>query len=764
MEKLQIKVNLIPENIPNELKKLKQWVLWAYFDDKKAKKPIKIPLQPNGQRAESDNETTWSTFDEVYTALQNHPHGFNGIGFMFKAPYVGFDLDDSLDPETEEIDPTALYILSRLNSYTEISPSGKGFHVIVKINKPLPQNRYKKRGLYECYEEKRFFTFTGNVFKNQREVQWRTDEAYEVVKKIFLKPKANQTIVHQISSGEKLSKEQVYELMKKSKKSHKIQCFLDGNWMMAGNYPSQSEAEFAFLEELAFFTQNNPQLMEEIYRESGMYREKWDRRQNGTYYGQEQIQKIISERISQGKSVYQPKKKITATSQPQNNTVQVQKSLDILCSEVAERLQKDEHNKILKNAHNVLTILESEIFNNTFGYDQFRKREVIFKDLPWRKRLYPHKKFEQWQASDDAQLRHFIRLHFNISNKDMIMDTLTHVFHKNSFHPVKNYIQAVPWDKTERIDTFFIDYLGAEDNIYTRSVSRKWFIAAVKRIFEPGCKFDYMPVLVGEQGIGKSTAIQKLAPNFFNDSLRNFDVKESGEIIQTSWIIEISELAAMKRSEEEEMKGFLSRQVDTYRPAYARTAQDFPRHCVFMGTTNNYEFLRDTTGNRRFLPILVSNKRKYTPWEHLDEMTVHQLWAEAFQYYRKGENIDLDPEIKDIAKKVQLQFTETDEQEGIIIDFLEMMFPTNWDIMKPSERRNYFLDYRDGKIPKERGVISRKDVCIMEIWRECLGNYEQPSRIESRRIKGILSKLGYRPTIPATRRVKHYGVQKTYSK
>lgn len=303
MTTLQQPVNLFPENIPVELKNLKQWVLWSYYDDGKSEKPTKVPMQPNGQPAESDNENTWYAFETVLEALHNQPQLFSGIGFMFKAPYVGFDTDKSIDLETEEIDPTALYILSRLNSYTEYSPSGTGFHVIVKIDKPLPTNRYKKKGDYECYEEKRFFTFTGNVFKNQNEIQWRTNQAHEVVNKVFLKPERKEIAAPQIAPGEKLSKEQVYEVMKRSKKAPKLQAFLNGDWMAAGNYPSQSEADFAFLSELAFFTQKDPQMMEEIFCESGMYRDKWHRKQNGSYFGMIEIEQAIAN----CKGIYKPK-------------------------------------------------------------------------------------------------------------------------------------------------------------------------------------------------------------------------------------------------------------------------------------------------------------------------------------------------------------------------------------------------------------------------------------------------------------------------
>lgn len=302
------KPNIFDTQIPEELKTLKQWVLWGYkeqFDEKGiATKPTKVPLQPNGSMAESNNENTWVTFDEAFNTFIVNPTKFNGIGFMFKPPYVGFDTDDSIDLETGEIDPTTLVIMSTLKSYTEISPSGKGFHIIVKTHAPLPANRYKKKGNYECYEENRFFTFTGNVYKGLNTVEWRDKEATTIINKLFLKPEVTKGTNEIIPITDRLTLNEVYEVMNRSKNSNKLRLFLAGEWTAAGNFPSQSEADSAFLMDLAFFTQKDPQMMEEIFCASGMYRpEKWHRKQNNTYFGRLEIENAISRCTN----VYKPK-------------------------------------------------------------------------------------------------------------------------------------------------------------------------------------------------------------------------------------------------------------------------------------------------------------------------------------------------------------------------------------------------------------------------------------------------------------------------
>ncbi|MEV3721514.1 virulence-associated E family protein, partial [Paenibacillus larvae] len=165
----------------------------------------------------------------------------------------------------------------------------------------------------------------------------------------------------------------------------------------------------------------------------------------------------------------------------------------------------------------------------------------------------------------------------------------------NKFHPIIEYLEAQDWDGTKRIDRLFIDYLGADDTSYTREVTRKMLVAAVKRLYEPGCKFDYMLVLVGAQGAGKSTIIQKLAMRWFSDSLKTFDTKEAGEHLQSAWIFEFGELAGMTKAEVDEIKQFITKRSDKYRVAYDRVITDFPRKCVFFGSTNNWDFLKDPT-------------------------------------------------------------------------------------------------------------------------------------------------------------------------
>jgi putative DNA primase/helicase len=168
---------------------------------------------------------------------------------------------------------------------------------------------------------------------------------------------------------------------------------------------------------------------------------------------------------------------------------------------------------------------------------------------------------------------------------------------------VQDYLKSLQWDEIKRLDTLLIDYLGAKDTAYTRAVMRKSLTAAVARAMEPGCKYDYMPILVGPQGIGKSTFLRYLGRQWFSDSLQTFEGKEASEMIQGIWINEIGELSGFNRSETNAVKQFLSKTEDVYREPFGKRTNPYPRHCVFFGTTNDVEFLKDSTGNRRLMKV-----------------------------------------------------------------------------------------------------------------------------------------------------------------
>src|SRR5699024_7182513 len=221
-------------------------------------------------------------------------------------------------------------------------------------------------------------------------------------------------------------------------------------------------------------------------------------------------------------------------------------------------------------------------------------------------------------------------------------------------------------------------------------------VGAVARIFEPGIKFDTALILIGSQGVGKSYVLSRLGGDWFNESINSFKGDEALMKLRNSWIIELAELSAMKSSEVEEVKGFISATIDTYRPKYSRNIARFPRQCVFFGSTNNYEFLKDRTGNRRFLPLPVNkDSRKMNPFEELTDEYVNQVWSEAYHLYKQGTPIHITNEAVQIkAEYLQKEHMSDDGLSGVIDEYISKNF------------------------------LNR--VCARQIWFDALGNVQQP--------------------------------------
>lgn len=402
----------------------------------------------------------------------------------------------------------------------------------------------------------------------------------------------------------------------------------------------------------------------------------------------------------------------------------------------------------LSTSKNIELILSNGVFHKALAYDSFGNTEVIRENLPWRKRERIRQDYEPWLSDDDALLRHYLSISRDIKGNGKILDAFKTVCHRNKFHPIKEYIESTNWDGTPRVERIFIDFLGAEDSPYIRQITRKALLAAVTRLYEPGVKFDAMVVIVGPQGAGKSTLIAKLGREWFSDSLRSFDNKEAGEHLQAGWIFEIGELSAMKKAQLEEVKAFLSKTEDKYRVAYDRTVSDFPRKCVFFGTTNTKEFLRDKTGNRRFWPMEVDPARaKYSHWDDMDDAYVAQIWAEVLHYYKAGEGLELDYEIKKEAELQQQNHMEIDSREGLIQEWLESPIE-DWDT------------------PEGADPVYRNRVCAPEIWVECFGGNKKDleGTWRTREILEIMRNIPGWEENPIRQRTKKHGLQKVFDR
>lgn len=399
---------------------------------------------------------------------------------------------------------------------------------------------------------------------------------------------------------------------------------------------------------------------------------------------------------------------------------------------------------ILPTRANIRTILTNDPrVKGTLAWDGFSQRIAILKPPAWRAES-DHDQY--WNDGDDSELRYLMETYYGIESKQKIEDETVNVANRNAFHRVREYLHSIVWDGQPRMDTLFIDYLGAVDTPFVRAAARKMLIAAVARVMCPGIKFDNMVVLQGRQGIGKSYLLKKLGRKWFSDSLTTVSGKEAYEQLRGCWIIEMAELAALRKSELESTKQFISKQVDTYRIAYGKRLSEFPRQCVFVGTTNEPTFLKDRTGNRRFWPVQVAIKEP-TKSLFTDETDadIDQIWAEALDAWNKGEDVWIGKEMEELAERVQEQHTEDNPLIGVIQEYLDRPVPKNWYELDLFTRRGFIKG--DGFEIDMNGSFKRNRICPVEIWCELMnGDLRHFTAQDRKNIRDALSKLdGWKP-------------------
>ena len=412
------------------------------------------------------------------------------------------------------------------------------------------------------------------------------------------------------------------------------------------------------------------------------------------------------------------------------------------------------------SAWNLRLILNNDPRLKGIVFNQLADGLEIKGEVPWK---HPAK---YWRDADDAQLICYVEDHYGVFSQRNYDVAVTKVTDDRGYHPIREYFEKLPpWDAIPRVDTLLIDYLGAKDNAYVRAVTRKALCAANMRIYHPGIKFDYVIVLNGGQGIGKSTLISMLGMEWFSDSLALSDMndKTAAEKLQGYWIHEISEMVGMRKVDLEKVKAFVSRRDDKYRASFGKRVVPHPRQCIFFGTTNAENgYLRDVTGNRRFWNVKVSGEGKYKPWD-LTQDTVDQIWAEVAVLAKEGEELFLDHTLEAFANEEQREAMEQDDREGLVREYLDMLLPDGWDDMDVYRRRDYFRDPSDPTRPE--GVRKRMEVSNIEVWCECFGKPKediQPK--DSYAIAAIMKRLEDWEKCKERKNIPIYGQQRVYTR
>lgn len=425
----------------------------------------------------------------------------------------------------------------------------------------------------------------------------------------------------------------------------------------------------------------------------------------------------------------------------------------------AEELTVNSKGEYDNSAPNINLILQNDqILKDCYSLNTFDFRRYVLRNTPWRK-IESSKTPEPMRDVDYSGIRNYIECIYGINSSMKIDDAFAIDVERRGFHPIQQYILSTEWDHINRVDTLLIDYFGCDDNAYTRAAIRKSLCAAVARVFEPGTKFDMVLILVGEQGTYKSTFLRKLGANWFSDTFTTVQGKEAYEQLQGAWIIEMAELSALKKSEVENIKQFISKCDDAFRPAYGRTVEIYKRQCVFFGTTNDTDFLKDSTGNRRFNPIDIHPEfATKSVKDDLNEDEVKQIWAEAYELWKQGEQLYFDDNEGSLARAEQHKHTATDERRGVIESFLERMLPDDWDKKDLYDRRTWLDDPLSNN-----GTWKRDFICMAEIWCECLQKDKTDmSRYNTREINDIMRSLPDWEFVPSTKNFPIYGKQKYY--
>lgn len=597
---------LFPENIPHELKTRDRWLLWKL--EQRAGKPTKTPYQVSGALAKVNDPSTWTDFDTALAAYQRG--GWSGLGVVLTDDddLVGIDLDKCLNPDTGELDPEAARIVAELPTYCETSPSGRGLRLF-GFGK-LPQGG-RRKGKVEMYEAGRYLTVTGHQFNGHSTLVEITPELATVHARIFGTGAAGAGGAPVASKPgpvdpPDLDDAALLDKARRAKNGADFERLWSGD--ASGHGGDASAADLALCNLLAFWTGNDPARIDRLFRQSGLFRPKWDKvhHSDGRTYGQATIDKAIAGNRE------------TYSGKPGADTAQAQaqREQDGAADPLWRTdLLKDGDGKVLKVHYNAVLIAE-HAFPGLIGYNEFTQRIEARTAAPWRKAPGPWTDYDTQELAFHLVAAPLCLPAFRIEMLEIGVQTAAR---RHPFNPAQDRLRELAecWDGAVRLDSWLTRYLNAEttadNHVYLAELGQAWLKGVAARVLFPGCKRDDVLALVGAQGYVKSSAAQAIAdcimPNAFTDSLGNLGSDEAAIGVQGIIIAEFSELAAMGRSEIEAVKAFISRPSDRYRPKYARNQSDYPRTVSFVATTNeDCGFLRDPSGNRRWWPITVAKK------------------------------------------------------------------------------------------------------------------------------------------------------------
>lgn len=578
-----------------------RWTNWRYEMVKG--KRTKVPYFSKTRKASSTDKSTWKTYEEVSESLDNGSNKFSGIGIFFSDNIIGVDMDHCVENGIiiNEHKNKIESFIKESNTYCELSPSKSGLHFFFLLSNELELTA-NKHNPFEVYKDRRYFTVTNDTYID-KEVRSITSEDMVLLLSIIGYPWGAQTnVATTINCSEDLSDEKILELMFGSKKiGAKMKALYNGDISQYEN--DASKADYALCNSLAFWSGKNATQIERIWLSSPLgKREKTKKRKDYQ-------DRTVSTAISKCKNVYESR---------ESKMKKESGEIDFISG-----FNSKGEIVIVQNTENICRVLrEHNNFKGRFRYDSFKN---ILEIKPTKTDLW-----RQLEDNDAVNIQTGISMlfpSFSKVGKDMVYDAIIKVAKENIFDSAIQYITSLTWDKHYRLDKWLTNVYGSPDDSPHRAIGSNWIKGMIKRLIEPGCKFDFVLVLEGPQGSKKSTSLYTLGGAWHSETTMSTDTKDFFMQFQGKSIIEFSEGETLSRTEVKRMKAIITMQTDRFRAPYERSPMDFPRRCVFAMTTNQDEYLKDETGNRRWLPVKVLLPQANIEW--LKENR-EQLFAEAY--------------------------------------------------------------------------------------------------------------------------------------
>lgn len=623
------------------------WLLWK--KEIRNDRPTKVPYKSPGVFGSSTDSSTWSTYyqlkDKYFKDGQFTTEKGVGIVFEDTANIIGVDFDHCI--ENGVLHPDVKKFVKNANTYTEISPSGTGLHLLFqKTNKIelLANKHHFDTYAIEIYATGRYFTFTENEHELSAPLRTITPDDFTALLSSIGYPWKKEPVKEVITQTvfTNLDDDKLLEKMFSSKNGNKIKRLWEGD--ISDHNQDHSSADHALCMHLAFWTGKNHEQVERLWLSSPLGQRK------KTQERQDYRQRTLENAISNTNEVYTPPKQYIKSD--------------------GEVIEEIEYEFIMSGGKEPYPLL---IFPNI---TRVLRKDPYFKDTI-RKNDFSHfveikSQQGKWEALNDdfiSSTREYIAENFSCFvklSKDMTTDAIIRVAGDNRVNPPRDYLTSLVWDGVPRLNSWVHQAYGAPDDELNQAISANWLKGLVKRVMQPGCQFDEVLALESPQGYRKSTSLRVLGSPWHVETTHSLDNKDFYLLLAQNVIVEFSEGEIMDRSSVNKIKAEITKTEDQLRPPYERGMVTFKRSCVFAVTTNRLE-LKDDTGNRRWLPVQL---QKIADIDWLEE-NKDQLYAEA--YHRVivlGETTHEYPKALRELQESRQEYNDIDEQ---ILDLLAGM-------------------------------------------------------------------------------------------